>query len=340
MVAPASDAGRRLRLAFVGCGAIAQWHLTALRAGALRTDVTAAVDVDVGRARALAQQTGAEAFESLAAALRADAFDAALVMVPHQLHEELAVATLDAGRHVLLEKPLAPTVEACARILAVARRSAAVFAVAENAQYWPEVVLAQGLIADGAIGEVITARAWHCAAPMAEFAGPGNWRFSEAAAGGGVALDVGTHWMRPLRMWLGEPTEVVAATARPFEAMEAESMCRALCRFDSGVVASFDVILSPGPTAPLPLFQVTGSRGELVIDVLGRVKRYDGSDPGGTVVGRGGYLLSYERQLAAFEAAVLDGVAPPTDAAYALGEVRAALAMVRSAGSGRWEAVW
>ncbi len=77
-----------------------------------------------------------------------------------------------------------------------------------------------------------------------------------------------------------------------------------------------------------------------MIDVMGRVKHYDGTDPGGTVVGRGGYLLSYERQLAAFEAAVLDGVAPPADAGYALGEVRAALAMVRSAASGRWEAVW
>ena len=117
-------------------------------------------------------------------------------------------------------------------------------------------------------------------------------------------------------------------------------MCRALCRFDSGAVASFDAILSPGPVAPLPLFQVTGSRGELVIDVLGRVKRYDGSDPRGTVVGQGGYLQSYERQVAAFEAAVLDGVPAAAGAEFSLGEVRAALAMVRSATSGRWEAVW
>ncbi|HUY23382.1 MAG TPA: Gfo/Idh/MocA family oxidoreductase [Acidimicrobiales bacterium] len=340
MVAPVPDAGRRLRLAFVGCGAIAPWHLTALRAGAPRTDVTAAVDVDVERARVMAKQTGAEAFGSLEDALDADAFDAALIMVPHRLHEGLAVAALDAGRHVLLEKPMAPTVEACDRILAAARRSPAVFLVAENAQYWPEVVLTKGLVDEGAVGEVITARAWHCAPPMAEFAGPGNWRFSVADAGGGVALDVGSHWMRPLRMWLGELSEVVAATARPFEAMEGESMCRALCRFESGVVASFDVVLSPGPTAPLPLFQVTGSRGELVIDVLGRVKHYDGSDPGGTVVGQGGYLQSYERQMAAFEAAVLDGVPAPAGAEHSLGEVRAALAMVRSAASGRWEPVW
>ena len=108
---------------------------------------------------------------------------------------------------------------------------------------------------------------------------------------------------------------------------------------DSGQ-ASFDVILAPGPVAPLPLFQVTGTKGELVVDGLGRVKLYDGSDPRGSVVGQGSYLQSYEGQIAAFEAAVLDGVPAPAPAEYALGELRGALAMYRSAASRTWEPVW
>ncbi len=340
MVTPAPEAERRLRLAFVGCGAIAAWHLAAVRAVASRTDVTAVVDVDSDRALALAKETGAEAFGSLDEALTAGMFDAVLIMVPHRLHEELAVTALRAGKHLLLEKPMAPTVEACAHILDAARQSTSVFFVAENAQYWPEVVLTKHFIDDGTLGEVITARAWHCATPMDAFHGAGNWRFSVADAGGGVAIDAGSHWLRPLRMWLGELVEVVAVTGRPYDAMEGESMCRALCRFDSGAVASFDVVLSPGPVAPLPLFQVTGSRGELVIDALGRVKVYDGSDPRGTVMGQGGYLQSYEGQIARFESAVLDGVAAPVGPEFSLGELRGALAMCRSARSGRWEAVW
>jgi predicted dehydrogenase len=340
MVTPAADAERQLRLAFVGCGAIAEWHLAALRAAAPRTTVTAVIDPDRDRALFMAKETGAEPFRSLDEAMAAGTFDATLIMVPHHLHEELASAALRTDKHVLLEKPMAPTLDACARIVDVARQSTRVFLVAENAQYWPEVVLTKDLIDDGAVGEVITARAWHCAAPMEQFLGDGNWRLSVAEAGGGVAIDAGSHWLRPLRMWLGELAEVVAVTGRPYAAMEGESLCRALCRFESGVVASFDAVLSPGPVAPLPLFQVTGSRGELVIDVLGRVKLYDGSDPRGTVVGQGGYLQSYERQITAFEAAVLDGVAPPAGAEYSLGELRGALAMYRSAASGRWEAVW
>ncbi len=340
MVTPAPDAERRLRLAFVGCGAIAGWHLAALRAAAPRTDVTAVVDVDPDRVDAMAKETGAEAFASLDEALTAGSFDAVLIMVPHHLHEELAVAALRTGRHVLLEKPMAPTLDACARILAVARQSAGVFLVAENAQYWPEVVLAEALIDNGTVGQVITARAWHCAAPMDEFHGDGSWRFSLADAGGGVAIDAGSHWLRPLRMWLGEVVEVVAVTGHPYAAMEGESMCRALCRFDGGVVASFDAVLSPGPVAAVPLFQITGSTGEIVIDAVGRVKLYDGSDARGTVVGHGSYLQSYEAQMAQFEAVVLDGATAPAGAEDSLGELRAALAMYRSAQTGRWEAVW
>lgn len=340
MVAPASDAERRLRLAFVGCGAIAQWHLTALRTAAPRIDLTVVIDPERSRAEDMAKETGAEPFSSLDDALVAGGFDAVLLMVPHRFHEELATTALRAGKHVLLEKPMAPTLEACARILDVARQSSSVFYVAENAQYWPEVVLAKELVDDGTIGDIITARAWHAAAPMEEFHGAGSWRFSVADAGGGVAIDAGSHWLRPLRLWLGELSEVVAVTGRPYAEMEGESLCRALCRFDSGVVASFDALLSPGPTAPLPLFQLTGTAGEIVIDVMGRVKLYDGSDFRGTVMGRGGYRQSYERQMAGFEAAVLDGVPMAATAEHSLGELRGALAMVRSAQSGRWESVW
>jgi predicted dehydrogenase len=190
MVTPAPDAARRLRLAFIGCGAIAHWHLTAVRNAATRTDVTAVVDPDAARAEAMAKETGTVAFASLDEALAEDAFDAALIMVPHRFHEELAIAALRAGKHVLLEKPMAPTLDACGRILAAASTSDTVFAVAENAEHWPEVVLARRLIEDGAIGTVMTARAWHCVPPMEEFhgAGPG-----------------GSRWPTPVGVWPSTP---------------------------------------------------------------------------------------------------------------------------------------
>jgi predicted dehydrogenase len=328
-----------VRVAIVGCGAIADWHVTAIGAAAPRTRITACVDPDLERAQAFAARTGGVACSSLAEAV-AVGIDAAAVMVPHHLHEPLAMEAFAAGLHVLLEKPMATTPAACERILATAPADR-VFMLAENAQYWPEVLLAQQLLRDGAIGELITARAWHCFPPMGDFyAGETPWRMSLAAAGGGIAMDAGSHWLRPLRMWCGELVDVVAATARPFPGMEGESMCRALCRFDTGVIASFDALLVPGAVSDLPLFQLTGTTGEITIEGLGRVRHFDGSDYRGTVVGQGNYLQSYEGEWADFEAAVLDGSPLAADARHALGEIYGALAMYRSAESGKWETVW
>lgn len=332
---------RRLGIAIVGCGAVADWHWRAVQAAATRTRVTACVDPDDARAAAMAAKSGGMPYRTLAAALADDAVevDAVAIMVPHRLHEPIAVEALRARRHVLLEKPMAIDLAACARILDAARDAGTVFMVAENAQYWPGVLQAKALLDDGAVGRLVTARAWCCVPFMPEFYGPDGWRFSVASAGGGVAIDAGSHFLRPLRMWCGELVEVVAATARPQAAMEGESLCRALCRFDSGVLASFDAVLAVAAGAPVPRFQLTGTTGEIVVDAT-HVRLFDARGGAGTVVGESAYLDSYAGEWRDFESAVLDGRPLAAPAEYAIGELRAALAMYRSAGSGRWERVF
>lgn len=333
----------QIRMAIVGCGAIAHWHLDAIERAAAPITVVAAVDPDHENANKVAARTGAAPHPSLAAALASgDNIDAALIAVPHHLHEPVAVEALGAGLHVLLEKPLAPTLDACDRILTAAQSAGTVFMVAENAQYWPEALVVRDYIADGAIGDVVTARAATFFPALGEFYGGDRpWRFDQAAAGGGVVIDTGSHWLRPLRMWLGEVSEVVAALGRPHPDMEGESLCRALLRFASGVIASFDAMLTTGAIANQPLFTVTGTKGELTVEGSGWVKLWDGSDWKGRKVGeQGGYLRSYEGEWADFAAAVLRGTAPAASAAYALGELRLALAMYRSAETLHWEKVW
>jgi predicted dehydrogenase len=211
--------------------------------------------------------------------------------------------------------------------------------VAENAQYWPGVVRAKSLLDEGAIGTLVTARAWCCTPFMPEFHAEGGWRFSLAAAGGGVAVDAGSHFLRPLRMWCGELAEVVAVMGRPQAAMEGESLCRALCRFESGIVASFDAMLAVAAGARVPRFQLTGTAGEIVIDAT-QVHLVPASGGAGTVVCESGYLASYAAEWRDFEAAVLDGSPLAAGPEASLGELRGALAMYRSAASGRWERVF
>ena len=149
----------KLKLAFIGCGAIARFHLDGIKGHAPRIDVTALVDLDASKAQTYSDETGGQAFTSLDEALAKGDFDAVDIMLPHDLHESIALQCFAAGKHVLLEKPMAPTLDACDRILAAASAAPGVFMVAENSQYWPEIVEAQKHLAAGAIGEIITARA-------------------------------------------------------------------------------------------------------------------------------------------------------------------------------------
>ena len=331
-----------LKMALVGCGAISRVHLPALREGAPRIQISAAIDANRERAEAMARDTGAVAFTSLDEGLARGDFDAVDLMLPHHLHEELAVRAFAAGKHVLLEKPIATSLDASERILAAAKRAGTVFMVAENTQYWPEVLTARRLLAEGPIGDVVTARGSFAIPPLAEYyGGDGAWRMDNRIAGGGITLDTGSHWIRPLTMWLGQVEEVVGALGRPFAAMQGESLVRALLRFRSGVVAALDGIMKSAPFVPEPMFRLTGRKGEITIERPGRVILWTAEHQSGEQVGEvGGYLRSYPGEFADFAAAVLDGKPLAAGPEAALGELRVALALYRSAETKRWEKVW
>ena len=334
----------KLRLALVGCGNIARAHWRGIRYHAPRLEVAAVVDEDLPRAQAFAERTGAPAYGSLAEALAAGGFEAVDIMLPHDLHEAAAAAAFAAGKHVVLEKPMAPDLASCERILEAARQAGTVFMIAEQAEYWPDVAAARRLIDAGRIGMVLGARAcfYDPLPPQPTLAKP--WRFELARAGGGIAIDGGAHWIRPLRMLLGEVEEAIAATGRHIKRMEGESWVQALLRFEGGVVASFNALLHAGPVAATEDFRVTGSSGEVVIEHghEGRLLLINGDHPQGekvmdTFPGR---VESYGAELRDFSLAVLEGRPLAATPEHSLGELRTALAMYRSTTSGRWEKVW
>lgn len=339
----------KLKLALIGCGAISGWHRLNINK-VPEIEITAAIDVDRVRAEAAAEESRAAVFTSVADALAKGDFDAVDIMLPHHLHEEVALQCFAARKHVLLEKPMAPTLAACDRLLTAARAASVVFTVGENAQYWPEIVIARDAIRGGAIGDLVTAHVHFFFPPMPAFYGGDQpWRMSRALAGGGICIDTGSHYIRPLRMWLGEIAAVIAAMERPFEQMEGESLVRALFRFRSGRVASFDVLMTAAPIARQDVFRITGSQGEILIghdtQSAGKMQvvLYDAEHPGGVRIGDEiprGYLLSYEGEFRDFADAVLRGGAIAANAEYSLGELRTALAMERSAQTRCWETVW
>lgn len=80
-----------------------------------------------------------QVFESLKECLEWGEFDAAIIMLPHHLHEPYASECLKAGKHVLLEKPLAHNLSSCVKLMEVAEEADTVLMIGEQSPYWPEV---------------------------------------------------------------------------------------------------------------------------------------------------------------------------------------------------------
>ena len=333
-----------LKMAMLGCGAISRFHLDGIKEKVPQIQVTTLIDREIERAEEMAREVGGRAFSSLKEALMKGDFEAIDIMLPHDLHEEAALQCFKAGKHVMLEKPMAHTLEACDRMLAAASETDQVFMVAENSQYWPEIVKAKEAIEEGLIGDIITARAAYVAEFDDYWFKQGHdWRFKQGRTGGGVTVDGGSHWIRPLRMWMGEIEEVVGVLGYPLKQMEGESLMRAIVRFQSGKSAILDAMMIDTVFAPDPWWRITGSKGELTIDAgfEGGIRLWDRENRDGKLLmEQQGYGQSFGAELSDFASAALDGTKLQAGPEKALGELRTAHAIYRSAEYGRWEKVW
>lgn len=221
------------RVALVGCGAVAEvLHAPTLRTLAAEglVEVAALVDPNPARSAQVARLLPrARRFSDLGAALADARPDLAIVATPHQTHADIAARCLDAGAHVLCEKPLASSVAACDRVIAAAERAGRVLAVGHVRRFFPACQVIKEVLDAGLLGPVRTFRflegeTYSWPAQSASY-------FRRAEAGGGVLMDVGAHALDLLLWWLGDVANVDYAD----DAMGGvEATCRARFAMASG----------------------------------------------------------------------------------------------------------
>jgi len=225
-------------VAFLGCGFIARVHSRHLKAALSRDFSLAYASRDGRRAQDYCRQFGGVAsYEGYRAAIDDPAVDAVVVAVPPQLHFDLACQALDAGKHVLVEKPAFTTTDDYMRAMAARDRAGRVVLVGENDHYKPLAVLLRRLLADDAIGELVFADFVTVAYRLKS---SDDWRNDEAMAGGDAFFEEGIHWLHFASSLGPKITSIhgyrpTPATAGPDR--RAKSMLVAF-RYDNGAVGS------------------------------------------------------------------------------------------------------
>ena len=130
---------------------------------------------------------------------------AVVISTPPVSHEKLAVAALSVGKHVLVEKPMAMSVEACEHMLDAAKAGGATLACGFNLRYFPATKLAREMLEGGAIGKLDHVRVFHGHRGGKDF-GPA-WITDYATTGGGSLMDNGIHMIDLVRYFLGDIAE-------------------------------------------------------------------------------------------------------------------------------------
>lgn len=177
-----------MRFGLIGLGAIGQVRRTAL-ARTPQCELTAVYDIDPDRARLNAP--GVSAFSTAEALFRSDTCDAVVISTPPDTHEELAVAALENGKHVLLEKPMANSAAACRRIIDSSRATGMVVTVGFNHRYFAAIKIVRDAIRSGSIGRLSHVRGYAGHVGLAEFKAP--WMYDKKVMGGGTLMDNGIH---------------------------------------------------------------------------------------------------------------------------------------------------
>ena len=242
---PPDAPDERVGWAIAGLGDFAVNHIIPALDGAQHSRLAGLVSGNAEKAGAVARSRGIEqarvhTYETMDRIADDDAIEVVYVITPNALHEEVVVRALRAGKHVLCEKPMGATVEACERMIAEAERADRKLMIAYRAHFEPHNIEAKRMFDAGEFGtvnfmEAATHRPLDVSRPRDQ------WRVRRALSGGGSMPDIGIYALNGVLYYLDEmPVRLAARTYAPdgdARFAEVEDVCAAELVFPSGRVA-------------------------------------------------------------------------------------------------------
>ena len=256
----------RRRFALVGAGVIGTHHGLVISQLADRIELAAVADVQLDRAQRLAAERGGTPYPSLTEALAAEDVDVVVVCTPTGRHGEVAIEALEAGKHVIVEKPAEITVERTDEIIEAQRKAGTLVTVISQHRFDPATETVLAAIERGELGRLTSGIAsvdwWR----GQSYYDSGDWRGTWDLDGGGALMNQGVHTVDLLVATMGRPVEVFAYTGTlAHERIEVEDVAVGVVRFESGALGVLHATTAayPGLSARL---QVHGDKGSAVID--------------------------------------------------------------------------
>lgn len=237
----------KTRIALVGLGMAVTPHARGLMDLAESVEVVHAFSPSEGRREAFGQKFPFPLCDSLETILADDSVDAVAVFSPANTHRDVAICCAEAGKHVLMEKPLDITTARAEELVAACREAGVKLGVVLQHRFRPAGIKLAKVLRGGELGAVVGCstiiRLWR---PQSYYDELGRGSF--ARDGGGVLISQGIHTLDLMLSLAGPITEVTGfATTTPVHCMEAEDMVCAAARFANGAIGAIDATTAAYP---------------------------------------------------------------------------------------------
>ena len=260
--------------AIYGCGNIANVHAQSLHEIS-SVELIGAADISCERSRDFAKKYGIGTFQSYDELLDCEAVDVVTICTPSGTHADLAVEALQRGKNVILEKPMALTVEDCDRIIEAVEKSGKKLTVISQLRASEDIKRAKKIIDSGKLGKLT-----FCEVRMKYYRAPeyyqDSWHGTAKMDGGGALMNQGIHGVDILLYLCGSVNKVQSSVRTIFHDIEVEDTAAAVLEFESGALGVIEATTSVYPGFNR-IFEVCGSDGSLIIKE-GRIERISTRD--------------------------------------------------------------
>jgi predicted dehydrogenase len=231
--------------------------------------IVAVVEPVAERVEEAVREFGCRVGESLADVLAMGDVDVVVLATPSKGHAGEAIAAMRAGKHVVVEKPMAMGVDEADRMIETSRGTGRRLFINQSYRYSPELLHLKGIVASGVIGTV-----FHVRHNTAGFWRRNDWQ-TLSKHGGGLLSNTGAHFVDcTLQLLPGRVTEVMGDLKRIASAGDTEDHVKALIRSDTGATADVEISMAENAGAGLPKWVICGTTGTVTSDGAVSTVRY------------------------------------------------------------------
>ena len=256
----------------IGCGLIANWHANAINAieGA---ELIGVVDSYKQGAIDFADKYKVKVFETLENMFSDKDIDVVCICTPSGLHAPQAIMAAKAGKHVIVEKPMALNVEQADEVIKTCEDNGVKMAVISQLRFADTVVKVKNAIDSGLLGRIVAGDVYMKYYRSQEYYNKGGWRGTWKMDGGGALMNQGIHGVDLLRYIMGPVKTVSAFTRTLARKIEVEDTASAIVEFASGALGVIQATTSVSPGYPRRI-EISGDKGTIVLEE-GVIARWD-----------------------------------------------------------------